>query len=374
LVTYADTQETDGTGAHMYDRMLARMTAPNNTMPPTGPVSNADQELIRRWVDTGAPEGPSVTPPTPPMECGTEPSGPGTPWLTLSAHESGGTGAYSVPQAADENVYTCFGFTVSNASKVHITRFHPIIDNAAVLHHIVLYRDQGFDDQSVPDGPFGCGDNDGSMQVDWGFLYGWAPGTSGMVFPDDVGMPLEANSRLVLQMHYHPTPGLPPLDQSGVQIFASDTLRPNEAGMVAVGPTGFEVSAQNPSTAEDCTFPLSFQGLTAHLPPTRIFASFPHMHGHGLSIQAEHVRSGQVLQTFGQADHWSFDAQPNIPEDVNLLDGDTIRVTCTYTGFEGARTISFGERTEDEMCFEFLYTTPPISGYGIDIAFCPLQF
>lgn len=372
LVTYANTQTMVSPGVNMDDRMLARVTAPNNTMPPGFPLGNVEQELLRRWIDQGSVEGPDTPQaPTPPADCNhDEPMGGPPPTLEVRAHANGTTAPWSVPADQDGNVYTCFGFTVPEGPEMHITRFQPLIDNAAVVHHIVLYKDQDPNQSPSPDDGFGCGDNDGNMQADWGFQYGWAPGTSGLVFPDDVGMPLVPGTRLVLQMHYHPIAGVPLDDASGVRIFATTELRPNIAGMVAMGPRDFTATQAMPTVSGTCSLPIRYMGFELPFDGTRIFAAFPHMHQHGVSIQAEHIRNGMTLETFGKVDAWSFDSQPNLPVDIDVQRGDSIKVSCTYGDYSNG-DVRFGEQTEREMCFEFLYTTPPIQVLGYDVSFCP---
>jgi len=370
LVTYAQTQMPGLGGVSTDERMVARVTAASNTMPAGAPLSNTEQELIRRWVNQGSVEGPDVTPPMPPEGCGGDVPDAGPPTLEFLASPGDGVTPYDIPQDSDENVYTCFGFTVPEGPDMHITRFAPTVDNAQAVHHIVLYRDQDPSATPSPSTPFGCGDNEGNLQVDWLFQYGWAPGSNGMDFPPDVGMPLKGNTRLVVQIHYHPVPGSRTTDRSGVRIYATTDLRPNEAGMAAMGPQGFMATEASPVVTAQCNFPLSYMGFSLPFPDTRVFASFPHMHNHGINIKAEHIRNNAVIQTFGRVDAWSFDAQPNIPEDVRLVSGDGIRVSCTYGSFNG-QPVQFGERTEQEMCYEFLYTTPPISIGQFQIPFCP---
>lgn len=370
LVTYAHTQMPRAGGVPTDERMLARVTAPNNTMPPGFPLSNTDQELLRRWIAQGSVEGPDIPGPTPSGSCDTERPDAGPPTLEVLAHANGSTDPYTIPTDPDGNIYSCFGFTVPAGEPMHVTRFAPFIDNAQVVHHIVLYRDQ---DQSSPvsSDAFGCGDNNGNIGFDWAFQYGWAPGTNGLDFPDDVGMPLNPGTRLVLQMHYHPVAGSLPTDRSGVRIYATTELRPKEAGMVAMGPQGFSATEQSPGVTGTCEVPLRYGGFEVPYTPVTIFAAFPHMHNHGISIKAEHMRGGSVVETFGEVTAWSFDAQPNIPTNVYLAPGDGVRVSCVYGDFNG-QTVRFGEKTEEEMCFEFLYVTPPLRLLQYDVPFCPL--
>ncbi|MEW5852348.1 MAG: hypothetical protein AB2A00_26390 [Myxococcota bacterium] len=380
LVTYADTQEDAPSGlGFVYERMAERTSAVSNAMPPGAPLDSATRDIIRRWAEAGAPEGTPVSGgPQPPPDCNHDAPDAGPPTLVIRAHDTDVNAPYPVPDDPDRNVYSCFGFTVPDGAMQHITRFEPELDAAEVVHHMVLYRDQGWDGTNVPDGPFGCGDDDGSMQADWSFMYGWAPGTTNFSFPADVGMPMAPGARLVLQVHYHPTPGASTVDRSGVRIYATTELRPNEAGMVAVGPTGFSATAAQPAVSADCSNPATVSGFPVTMPDTWIFAAFPHMHNHGLNIRAERWRGGQLQETFGAVDNWAFDSQPNLPTDVHFRNGDTIRVTCTYTGFDGDQPVNFGERTEEEMCYQFLYHSPPlrVSAFSgtFDVSFCPIEF
>ena len=62
---------------------------------------------------------------------------------------------------------------------------------------------------------------------------------------------------------------------------------------------------------------------------------------------------------------WSFEAQLIYDPPLVLRPGDTLRTTCVFDN-PHEETVRSGPRTTDEMCFNFLYATPPPSGQFCD--------
>jgi hypothetical protein len=56
-------------------------------------------------------------------------------------------------------------------------------------------------------------------------------------------------------------------------------------------------------------------------------------------------------------ERYSFDAQVPYRSDVVVMPGDVIRTECRYNN-PSNRMVYFGERTEDEMCFNFVLAWP----------------
>ena len=94
--------------------------------------------------------------------------------------------------------------------------------------------------------------------------------------------------------------------------------------------------------------------------PVHIIGSFPHMHELGRTFRTEVTRAGSPnAQVLVDVPLWNFESQTMYPEETpfQFNPGDSIRTTCTYDNFTGAQ-VNFGERTEDEMCFNFVLLYP----------------
>ncbi len=83
------------------------------------------------------------------------------------------------------------------------------------------------------------------------------------------------------------------------------------------------------------------------------------MHRMGTSLRTEVIRGGRAEDRRMLVDvpSFSFDAQVNYPSDEVVMPGDVLETRCTYRN-TSSRTVYFGERTEDEMCFNFVLAWP----------------
>ena len=68
---------------------------------------------------------------------------------------------------------------------------------------------------------------------------------------------------------------------------------------------------------------------------------------------------GTAIEELVHVERWDFNDQAFYPRDPTMIlnPGDAIRTTCTYDN-PGDATVRFGERTEDEMCFNFVMLYP----------------
>lgn len=286
--------------------------------------------------------------------CGARAAATGTrlrvsrPWLRapetaptgLSAWELR-TGGYPVgPMVTDR--YQCFSFTVPAGGPRFIRRFEMIADRAEVLHHVVLLRDP---EQRAPTQPFECF----AMPEGSQYLYAWAPGQDAFEFPDG-GLRMTPGERYVLQIHYNNGQRLPGVnDNSGVRLLHGPPTG-TEYGMVAIGPVGFQVPARSRgSAASACTFQQ----------PTRLFAGGPHMHVIGSAFSQRILRANNTTEALIDLENWDFNLQFTYDLGNTLLaPGDRLETRCTWNN-PNARTVTSGPGTEDEMCFNFAYVTPP---------------
>src|SRR5258705_8225403 len=134
----------------------------------------------------------------------------------LVAHaqsKPGDTTKFNVSTAPSKQFYQCFFFKAPYGTDVvQSLAFRPIIDDARVIHHWILY---GADTATGPDGQVG-----GAGCSSGAFIAGWAPGGTGSNLPPDVGleMPKGASATFGLEIHYNNAGNYPDaLDASGVE-------------------------------------------------------------------------------------------------------------------------------------------------------------
>lgn len=340
----------------VYELVAERIHDDEDPMPPPSrdPMPAEDVAVLDAWIASGAPMRPAsescedTPPPPPPMN---EEELPCEPSHEFLAHAPGSADApFEVPTDAG-NLYQCFYFRNPFPTTTHATAWAPVIGDERTLHHWILFR------SATPQ-------EDGStspcnMPADATFMMGWAPGAGGFVMPDDVGleMRVQQDEWLILQIHYWNVPGYDDVaDRSGVKICSTDTPRENTAGVFTFGSPEITIPprARDHDVVGNC--PSFLTSLLSE--PLNVLASWPHMHERGTRFQAEIIRPSGT-ETLVDVGRWDFNAQLVYPHDpvVQINPGDAVRTTCTYDN-PTSETVTFGERTEDEMCFNFAMVYP----------------
>lgn len=249
----------------------------------------------------------------------------GMPFFDLTAD------AFQVPRQVDH--YECFEFQAPLDGPRVIRRIEPLIDDSRVVHHMVLTRGHG------------CA----VLSRD---IYAWAPGLSALQF-EDGGLRVAPGERFSLDVHYYNRPQHDTRDSSGVRVYHAPVQGP-EVEVIAVGPLSIAVPPNARSDAEHrCT-------ATA---PTTIIASWPHMHQIGARFAASVVRADGSVHDLVTLNGWEFESQFVYETPFEIVPGDTIVTRCEYENLTG-QLVTFGTGTEDEMCFNFIYHTPPLPRGG----------
>ncbi|MET0341041.1 MAG: hypothetical protein ABW252_08560 [Polyangiales bacterium] len=246
--------------------------------------------------------------------------GPGTPYMVQPGGEYQPTVQFDAP----------WGDAPAQAIE-----FKPLIDNAKVTHHFILMA--------------------GTM----GWLDAWAPGNDDPPLPSNVGMDLPRGKRsLALNMHYYNLTGTKPEpDRSGlaVCVVRGERLRPKLAavhmGFAAIKfPVMVPANTKNHELVGECTATVK--------EPVTLFSMGPHAHKLGRHMKFTVTKAdGRVITLHDQP--FSFDEQATHPVDplYTVENGDKFRLTCTYDN-ETNKNFTFGENTDNEMCFNFAVYYP----------------
>ncbi len=345
-------------GRRVFEVVADRIHDERMPMPPGGMLAADELGVLDRWIADGAPAGDgTVGPgPGPGPQVGPEHL-PCTPSAEFRAFAPGDTTApYRLEPAADGNTVLCFAFPSPFAAGEVGTAFAPIIDDERVLHHWII-----FGSASLPAG-IGAGDiwecGTGGMTSDSRFLTGWAPGGRNIVMPETLGRELPGPGEfIVLQVHYWNVRALTDVaDRSGVALCSSPTPREHTVGTSTLGSLDIAIPPRSRDVAVvgHCTPDIT--------EPVTIIASGLHMHTHGRSIRTEVLRAGSESDVvmLGGVQAWDFNQQTGVAAPGGALvinPGDVLRTTCVYDNPTDT-TIYFGERTEDEMCFNFVSAYP----------------
>ncbi len=350
LQTYADVKA--------FGSLVASATA-TRTMPPVPvDVSGAcrdfrdvkyvtDDEIaaIAAWAEGGFPEG---DPTASVAAAAVAPRGLETVSAVLDMGE-----AYQPPDAARDD-YRCFLVDPGNETDAYVTAYEVKPGAASVVHHVIVYVP--IDDEAQAEAEaldaaeegFGytCY---GDARVDSMLLVGWAPGEGATRFPDDTGVLLAANRKVVMQIHYNVENGTA-ADRTTVDLETKDVVA-DEAYMLLDGPGDMVLQ---PGLADaSWTYELNTSQSA------RLRGIFPHMHTLGKTMRIDVIAPDGSRECMLDVPRWDFHWQRFYFYDrhVGIPAGSTVEVTCTYDTRTRDEPVYFGESTDDEMCVVGYYIT-----------------
>ena len=312
--------------------------------------------------------------------------------------------------------YRCFLLDPKAETDSFVTGVDVVPGDKDVVHHVILFRvtpDQvaaaeAVDKQAPGEGwtCFGGAGLEGSGATleDAPWIGAWAPGGREQVLSDDIGIPLPAGARIVMQVHYNLLAGSAP-DVSKARLRISDgsrhlapletTLlpapvelpcRPGVRGPLcnrdaAVADVMERFGMRSGQMAAGLQF-LCGDGLGPRPGPTQsctrdvrepatVRAVAGHMHLLGRKIKIELNPGRPDARTLLDIPVWNFDDQGarSLRRPVKIGPGDKLRVTCTHDqglrdllpAFKGQpeRYVVWGEGTTDEMCLGIVLVTRP---------------
>ncbi len=316
----------------------------------------------------------------------------------------------SAPYGTGTDDYRCFVLDPQLDQDAFITGLNILPGNPDVVHHVILFSAppasldavQAKDDEEEGAGwtcfgGTGVGRDEQLQDAPW--LGAWAPGGTEQLMADDVGVPMQAGSKVIMQVHYNLLAGTAP-DVSTTQLRlapASSDLAPLETMLL---PAPVEMPCRpdhddsplcdRDAALADLNERFGEVGMAAnylHLlcgevkqgnvqvceRPIRTASTLRAVAGHmhllgrsiGIEVNPGTARAKKVLDV----PVWDFDDQGAVPvRPVPLEVGDTVRVTCRHDqalrdvlpAFEDQpeRYVMWGEGTTDEMCLGILLTTP----------------
>ncbi len=322
-------------------------------------LTQEEINTIVAWADSGAPEGNAADLPAP-LEF---PDGwsLGAPDLVVASDAD-----YTPPTQGD--MYRCFSVPVKDLrGDRQISALTVKPGNAKIVHHVIAYADpEGVSaqlDARDAEPGYTCFGGPGfnisfSNPDSSPLLGGWAPGSRGYFAPEGVGIRLTNNSRVVIQVHYHPT-GEKETDHTQVGLYFAKTpvqrqllVLPlvNQSFAIPPGEKNYEVTASY-------TIP---NFLSA-----RMWAVTPHMHLLGKKIKVELTRPGATTpDCLINVPDWAFNWQGTYlyKNPIALTGGSQLKMTCNFDNSTDnpfnpnspPKTVRWGEETTDEMALAFI--------------------
>jgi hypothetical protein len=300
--------------------------------------------------------------------------------------------------------YRCFLIDPGIDRDSFVTGYDILPGNTALVHHVIIYQAPASarreaEIKSGRDGRPGwqCfGDTNLSSGGDeLSYMIGaWTPGSMPVQHAPGVGVPLPADNLIVLQVHYNTAAGVGP-DQTTIHLQLADEANSIEPlltfgifGPVELPcPPGIDGPACDRSNAlRDAGDYFSTTLLSRCGADWRDFANQPadqitstcdvivpisatiygvmgHMHQLGKSTRLElnpGLDDAIILLDIPAWDfHWQGSYQ--LVEPIEVTVGDTLRLTCVWDNSEGERYVVWGDRTQDEMCLNFISFKPRLN-------------
>jgi len=350
-------------------------------------------EMIVDWADGGAPEGdPSLAQPPPEL-----------PPTDIQDPDRVVVIPSDVTVEGMYDSFICLSLDPELTEDVWMSALQVVPGNDLVVHHALVYLDATGESATVAgsDGQYDCFGGIG-LSGNPTLVGAWTPGAVPFRIPADAAVHLPAGSRLVLSVHYHPSPLGPEVDDAttvDLKFFTGEptyraelqlegnVVAPQEDGLgLQPGPNdlGMGPFFGIPAGVKDHTETMRVR-LGPEFNGARLWLAATHMHFLGISqrIGVERaVPNGQPAEECLIASpRWDFAWQQIYMYDVplaeapTLAEGDILTLECEYDNttdnpavvammdefnLTGPIDVGLGEQTLDEMCLSFLGIAVPL--------------
>lgn len=353
LVTYAESKQ--------YAVLIKFMTQ-TRQMPPWKPeegcgdfkderrLTGGEIDTIAKWVDAGAPEGNPADLP--------QPLDFGGGW-TLGQPDA----VYKLPEPyrppVGKDTYRCFTIPTNLTSDAYVRAVDTRPGDRETVHHVITFVDTtGASvalDEKDPGPGYTCFGGPGFNQP--GTLGGWAPGSRPLELPEDTAFQLQAGSRVVLQVHYHPHGGDPHPDQTEIGVYFAPEQPKSLMTILPIFNTTFTIPPHDSNYTVTGIWPLP-------MPKSKLWFVAPHMHLLGKTMKVEATRPDGSTECLINIEDWDFNWQGSymFKEPVSIPSGTRLSLRATYDNSSSnprnpnnpPKPVSWGEETTDEMCIAFV--------------------
>ncbi len=329
-------------------------------------LPDSDIEVIRQWVNSGAKRG-SVTYRAPDSVIPTS--------LSRNDHQLEMEGFYT-PSEETSDEYRCFFLNqpiISGANKM--VGFEVLPGDIPSVHHAILMtfdsdaavslaRVQDAADSAMGFSCFGGVPGTQSVGV-------WAAGGAPFEYAGNKGFEIPYGRPLLMQVHYFTGNGVKP-DLTKINLKLSSDATP--VSMFFVTSLGIDIPKGIASHKVEGNLIAGIPVTTAGkllIPPgleVELLAAFPHMHKLGKSAKLKFTKDGvggaaSEEVCLADSPRWNFNWQDTYlyKEPIVLGPGTwTPHIECVFDSTKNwplgrIANITFGEGSQDEMCFYFVH-------------------
>lgn len=256
------------------------------------------------------------------------------------------------------DTYRCFSVPANLASDVYLNAAQALAGAPQEVHHILIFMDETgeslqYEGQDGSPG-YDCFGSVGLQSLSAGsYLGSWVPGARVQPLDPGLGFLVKAGSRVVVQVHYHPS-GRASADQTslGFYLAPQGSVRHRVLAIPVVN-TDFTIPANNPSYPVTASFTVP-NGISGKLVQVG-----PHMHLLGRQIAIDLLHTDQTSTHLIYIDKWDFNWQGmyTFTDQIPFTSGDTIQVSSVFDNSADNPNnpnnpivpVSWGEGTTDEM-------------------------
>ncbi len=336
-------------------------------------LTDAQILLIEGWVAAGTPEGdPGATPmDVPPQDIAS---------LSRVDIELAVPEPY-VPQIEPDD-YRCFLIDWEATEPMFVTGFGVTPGNPQIVHHVIPFvvppsKVAAFEAMdAAEDGPgytcFGApaaGDPGLGGLVSW--LGAWAPGPTGVDYPEGTGIPIEPGSKIGLQMHYNVTAPDPAPDQTHFQLRLESEVEREAFILPWANIQWLQGQMQIPAGEAEVTHEFALDPTTYFGGPGfRLHSAGLHMHLWGKSGRAWIERQDGTEECLVNLPVFDYGWQRvfRLKEPVDMVKGDKLGIECVFDNSQANQPwigdtqmettdIGWGDGTQDEMCLGLFYVS-----------------
>jgi hypothetical protein len=330
-------------------------------------LSDEQIALISRWVEEGGAEGDVAE------ATAAEPISGGLSRVDL---ELALPVEYSPTRSPDE--YRCFVLDWPESEVRYVSGFRGNPGRPSIVHHVIAFLArpdevatfQALDAQDPRPG-YECYGGPGVAGDTVAWLGSWVPGSDGSDYPEGTGIRVEPGSKVVLQIHYNLSGANAAADRTSISMKLDSSVRKVAIMQPWANPAwrregGMSIPAGQGDVRHRFAFDLVpvlsnvTRGLFRDNEPITVHAAALHMHTLGTRARLEIERRTGASECMLDIPRWDFHWQASyrLAEPKVVKPGDRIAVECHWdNSLPGARDVSWGEGTQDEMCLGTFYMT-----------------
>jgi mono/diheme cytochrome c family protein len=320
-------------------------------------LSEEEIAAIAEWAENEAPEGDPADYAAPENPARVD---LGAPDYVVDI----GTDYVPNPRGNRIDDYHCFAIDPQLSEDVFLNAIETVPGNLGTVHHMLFWavpkaeraaRVQELENEDPSTPGWNCfgGNRVGGIEAEIGLLGGWVPGTTPIQYDEGVGIRLQKDHLIVVQIHYNTLNNTDP-DRTKINLHFVEGTPKTVLQMLPLPAMDLKIAAGDANAVWTMEVPYP-------LPRVQVYGVVPHMHTLGTGIKVWYSKGGEDHCLIDIPD-WDFNWQGFYfyKEPVEVPLNAKIRMECRYDNSAGnqpdgqtPRDVEWGEGTYDEMCLNY---------------------